>query len=296
MPAAGTARASGANYAFPQQVRPHAMRMVGKREFSLKSGLPPPLAGLRAEPPPPPAPAPAAAATSPNHATDSGAGASPTPYFDPAAFSAGDAPPSWYEPASPSVSRYARKFWLAGFLAIAAAGGSVALWWLQHLVQVQRMAAEQQDAAATAPAASPKTSAGELPYDGAAEPKNPLPAAPQAPQAPQTPQASLAAAASEAAAAASPGADLIAPLQAPQKTASQRTQPQRDPAVVAEAVPASSRQIPRKADSGERSLTPRMLAQCASMVDDALRTECTREVCNGKWGRNGCPPADAMTR
>ena len=210
LPAAGTARASGANYAFPQQVRPHAMRMVGKREFSLKSGLPPPLAGLRAEPTPPPAPAPAAAAASPNHAADSGAGASPTPYFDPAAFSAGDAPPSWYEPASPSVSRYARKFWLAGFLAIVAAGGSVALWWLQHPVQVQRMAAEQQDAAAaaTAPAAAPKTSAGELPYDGAAEPKNPLPAEPQAPhtpqvpQTPQTPQASLAAAASEAAAAA----------------------------------------------------------------------------------------------
>lgn len=43
------------------------------------------------------------------------------------------------------------------------------------------------------------------------------------------------------------------------------------------------------ASSSPRTLTPLMIAQCESMSDRSERILCKREVCNGKWGSNGCP-------
>lgn len=41
-------------------------------------------------------------------------------------------------------------------------------------------------------------------------------------------------------------------------------------------------------DLGERSLTPLMLTQCASMSSILEREQCKQEVCNGKGGQYGC--------
>ncbi|HTN65988.1 MAG TPA: hypothetical protein VL051_07395 [Burkholderiaceae bacterium] len=287
--------------------------MVGKREFRLTNGLPPQTGTMPAEPIAPSTPAtPSPLATpSPNPpapplpTTDGATETPPTPYFNPAAWSAGDYPPSWYETAARPAGRYARTLWLACIFSIGAASGAAALWWANDPARAQRAIASwhSEPAPAAAPAhpdAALNTSPGELPYDGppremshpaatppAPEPK-PEPAAPETlATAPAAPIAGASAISEKmTAAAGTSGAEKLAPAKAPQKTKSRREQRRESAVVVADTAPEDNEKKSNR--SGERSLTPLMLAQCASMSDAHERQECKREVCNGKWGKDGC--------
>ncbi len=321
--------------------------MVGKREFRLTNGLPPQTGAMPAEPAAPstpstpsapmaaPPPSPPEQGMPPLPTADGATETPPTPYFNPAALSAGDYPPSWYETAARPPGRYARTLWLACIFAIGAASGAAALWWASDPARAQRAIASWHSE--PAPAAAPahpdttlNTSPGELPYDGATretsrpaatppapDPK-PQPAAPEtlaaAPAAPianagtssetmtaatgtsgaETPAAAPSApianagASSETttAAAGTSGAETLAPAKVPPKTKSRREQRRESAVVVADSAPEDNEKKSNR--SGERSLTPMMLAQCASMSDAHERQECKREVCNGKWGKDGC--------
>ncbi len=240
--------------------------MIGKRESSLKTDIPPNRHAARIEPTAPLETAAAAApAMTANTAPDSAAAAPPpaaagdadgapqsqqNPFFNRAAFTPGNYPPVWYDsppyPAPYPARRLPRAILAACIFAIGAASGAAAFWWLQN-----------PPSATANPDPRLTNSAGELPYDGA------------------TTTATTPADASEPAASAKPQ-ELPAPPSVP--------------AAISQPKSATA----RATRSGEPSLTPLMLAQCARMADADERQQCRREVCNGKWGEHGCPPPPAV--
>jgi hypothetical protein len=297
------------NYAFPFQVRPENARIVGKREFRVKAGMPPPLpahplgsatsglsaatgthpmapdtaevlAATAAEPTPAvapvpqntpeaeavmrpklepelrpasgprldsgPQPAPPAPEALPPHHANDGFGRQ-TPYFDEAAFGAGDAgayippsvPPSppWheYEP-PPSSGKLARAALLLGIFALGAGSGAAALWWSNNSAAIQQTLATRLAApeiAAPAPTAASDaalgTPAGELPYDGltasAAPAPNRTPALTAAPTTTVAPEAA-------ADSAARPAANLAAAPAPAEAAVPAQSQPAQKPASI----------------------------------------------------------------
>lgn len=318
--AAPATPAAAAGYA----VAPQATRVIGKREFSLKTDLPPNWRATRIEPTAPletvaaavaaNAPPPATPAAAPA-AVGAGGGAPQSqqnPFFDQTAFTAGNYPPAWYDVPPEPARRRLGAIWIACIFAIGVASGAAGYWWLQP-----------PPAATANPEPRPTNSAGELPYDGAAAAtataatrpteasapaekpvpierpapvEGPVPAAGAGAPEPSAP-APVAAAVSQpegAAAAVSAGADDAAPTPAPAPArAARRHRKTRAAGTSAAAQPAADTGQAGATRSGEPSLTPLMLAQCARMTDADERRECRREVCNGKWGEHGCPPAPA---
>lgn len=243
------------------------------------------------------------------------------PYFEPAAFGTPTYPPSWYEDQPRSGNRVGSGLLLVCIFALGALSGAAALWWTGNPDGVRRAMASWQSGAQPPAAAALATSAGELPYDGAAPAAAaPVPKPAAAADTASTPiapnPATLAAAGPSAAAATSPAipATPAAPdanrlSAAPTAGAANGTvvnaaaidhaAPKPIPAANAEGKPEPgagaakkrSREpaLARNDTAGERSLTPLMIAQCESMSSASERSQCKREVCYGKWGKNGCP-------
>lgn len=290
---------------------PQATRMIGKREFNLKTDIPPDRHAARIEPTAPletaaaatpamsanTAPDPAAVAPPPAAAGDADGAphSQQNPFFNRTAFPSGDYPPVWYDsppyPAPYPARRLPRAILAACIFAIGAASGAAAFWWLQN-----------PPSATANPDPRLTNSAGELPYDGAttataAVATTPADAsAPAASAEPQElPSPSPIPAAISQPESATAGADGTAPAPAPAGRGRHKSRAHQ-PAASGMATPrpeAGAGQA-RTTRSGEPSLTPLMLAQCARMADAVERQQCRREVCNGKWGEHGCPPPPAV--
>ena len=147
------------NYAFPHPGRAPNARMVGKGQFTLKSGIPLPSGMSGAPPQAPPANAatvapdtvaPAAETAAPASSASAEAEAARiapdpmlgngrrAPYFDPAAFDALAHPPNWRELGPARGSKAAHLILLLCMFGVGLLSGAAVLWWLNHPGEIQQ--------------------------------------------------------------------------------------------------------------------------------------------------------------
>ncbi len=166
LPAPSARTPATPNYAFPHPGQTPNARMVGKGQFTLKSGIPLPsgMSGVAPQAPPanaataaPDTVAPASdtatpAAETPAPASPASAEAEATwiapdpmlgngrraPYFDPAAFDALAHPPNWREPGPARGSKAAHLILLLCMFGVGLLSGAAVLWWLNHPGEIQQ--------------------------------------------------------------------------------------------------------------------------------------------------------------
>lgn len=205
----------------------------------------------------------------------------PPPYLTQPPFRPGDYPPSWYPDPATLSHRHRLRWaaWLLAAFAIGIGGGMELAWWLGNVDGTLPGLVGSPPAAPVpdlAPPTAPTLSPGELPEDSAtaaAASRDPPAAAVDAPPATaETPPETA------------PVAPQTTPVQPAPRRRAERQKAARTPQTKADqAQPA----VPERR---EGALTPLMIAQCNSMVSILEREQCNQEVCNGKWGKYGCPP------